>query len=130
LTDDWRTLPSNILQDGGALPPEKEERPMVRLMRSARIKHGGKAMEALAFAKEIANYSEKKYGQIKVDVCLDSFGATGTIRWFVDYDDLATFEKVQSQVLADPEYWKLIGKAAAADLFIEGSAEDVMMRKI
>ena len=102
---------------------------MVRFMRSARIK-GGKFMEAIAFGKEMAEFSQKKYNAPPVSVFLDSFGNSGTIRWMVDYDDLATLEKVQSQVLTDPEYFELITKAMAADIFLDGTVEDVVTRQM
>ena len=55
---------------------------MVRWMRSARIQ-GGKYLEAIAWAKEMAGYAEKAYGASKVHVFLDAFGDIGTIRWSV-----------------------------------------------
>ncbi len=103
---------------------------MVRWMRSARIRHGGKFVEAVTYAKDIAAFVEKKYKAPRVNVYVDAVGQIGTIRWIVDYDDLGSFEKVQTQLLADSEYFQKIGKAGINELFIEGSVQDVVMRSM
>ena len=98
---------------------------MVRWMRSAQIAPG-KYMEAMQFAKEISEFSQKYEGASSVGVFLDSFGEVGVIRWFVDYENLASLEKIQDQIMADPEWFKKVGEAT--ELFIEGSSYDVVMR--
>ncbi len=101
---------------------------MVRWMRSARVKNGAKFIEAVTWAKQVAAFAEKKYNTPKVNVYMDVVGQIGTIRWIIDYDDLAEFEKVQAQVLGDPEYFAKLKQAESKELFIEGQLEDVMMR--
>jgi hypothetical protein len=96
-------------------------------MASLRVK-GGNMMLALQHAKEIAEFVTKYDGINSVDVFLDAFGETGTIRWFVEYEDLAALEKVQAQVMGDSAYWEKIG--GARDLFIEGSGQTVVMRGV
>jgi hypothetical protein len=46
----------------------------------------------------------------------------------MDFNDLATFEGVQNQALADDAYWKMIEEAK--DLFIEGSTHNMIMREL
>ena len=75
----------------------------VRWMRTATIKNG-RFMEAIAWAKETAGYVEKKFGTGKCDVWLDTFGPVGTIRWSIDFADLASIEKVQATMLMDADY--------------------------
>lgn len=99
---------------------------MVRWTRSARIAPG-KFMEAIRWAKEIAEYTNKKHGS-QVTVYLDSFGEFGTIRWFADYPDLATLEKLNHQLVADPEYLKKVMRGT--DLVMPGSVFDTVMRSI
>jgi len=99
---------------------------MIRWMRSARI--SGDIMKAIAWSKEIAEYAKKYEGVSSVNVFLDAFGDNGTVRWIVDYEDLATLEKAQNQLIADQEYWKKLEKAQG--LFIEGTIHDVAMRSI
>ena len=41
---------------------------------------------------------------------------------------IATLEKVQTQLVADETYWEKVGKGT--HLFIDGSAQDVVMRQI
>jgi len=100
---------------------------MVRWMRSAQIAPG-KYLQAMEFAKEISEFSQKYEGASSVGVFLDSFGSVGTIRWFVDYENLASFEKISDQIMADPEWFKKIEEAT--DLFIEGNTYDEVMRAI
>jgi hypothetical protein len=99
---------------------------MFRWMRSVRIA-AGKAAPALAWATEIAEYV-KKYEGPEVKVFMDAFGEVGTIRWMVDYDSLATFEKVMTQLMADQEYFQKLEKTK--ELLIEGSGYDVVMRSL
>ena len=101
---------------------------MIRWMRSARIAPG-KYAEAIQFATEIVEYVKKKYeGAPDTGVFADSFGEIGTIRWCADYADFASWEKVQSQMVADPEWWQKMD--AIKDLFMPGSAHDVVMRSL
>jgi hypothetical protein len=85
-------------------------------------------MKAMQFASEISEYVKKYEGLSDIRVYFDCFGDSGNIRWFVDYEDLATLEKVQSQVLADQEYWQKLEKNK--DLFIVDSIKDVAMRSV
>jgi hypothetical protein len=61
-------------------------------------------------------------------VFLDMAGNTSTIRWMIDYPDLATFEKVFKQVQADAEYWKLLGEYD--DAFVQAEVEDLVLTQI
>jgi hypothetical protein len=84
-------------------------------------------MEAMHWAKEIAEFSNKKYGT-QTTVYLDSFGEYGTIRWFWDCADLATLEKVGYQLFADQEYLQRLSQGPA--LLVPGSVFDTVMRSI
>jgi len=107
--------------------PGKEGLKMVRWMSVTRIS-AGNGVPAMQHAKEMAEFAKKYEGVSSCSVYIDSFGETGTIRWFMDFDDLAAFEKVQSQALADEAYWKNLEKAK--NLFIEGSNRTMVMREI
>ena len=85
-------------------------------------------MKVLAWSKEIAEYVKKYEGLSSIAVFLDAFGDSGTVRWIVDYEDLATLEKVMNQLMADQEYWKKLEQAK--NFFIEGSVHDIVMRGI
>ena len=99
---------------------------MIRWTRSAKIAYG-KFPQATKWAKEITEFSNKKY-KTQTSVYLDSFGEYGTIRWFCDFADLAALEKVGNQLMADQEYLKKVSQAA--DLFIQGSGYDTVMQAI
>jgi hypothetical protein len=77
---------------------------LIRWTRSLRIASAKYFLQATQWAKEIAEFVSKKY-KIQVSVYMDSFNGIGTIRWFCDYADLATMEKVMSQINMDQEYW-------------------------
>src|SRR5690242_17510226 len=81
----------------------------IRWTRSARIANG-KMMEAIAWAKEVAGYVEKKVGT-KIDVWMDAFGPVGTIRWSMDFADLSALDKAQVAIMADQSYMQMIEKA-------------------
>ena len=99
---------------------------MIRWTRSAQIA-SGKFPQAVQFAKEIADYSNKKY-KTQTSVYMDSVGEFGRIRWFCDFTDFAAWEKIGGQLMADQEYLKKVNQAA--DLFVHGSVFDTVMRAI
>jgi len=99
---------------------------MIRWTRSARIATG-KDLQAMKWAKEIQQFNNKKY-KLQGTVYLDLFGEYGTIRWFTDFPDLATLEKVMNQVLADQEYLQKLSQVPG--LFIQGSGFDTVMRTL
>ena len=99
---------------------------MIRFTRSARIVHG-KFPQAVQWAKEITEFANKKY-KIQMSVYVDCFGEVGTIRWFADYADLATVEKIRNQILADQEYWRKFNQSA--ELLVHGSLFDMVLQPI
>jgi hypothetical protein len=101
----------------------------VRWTRNATIANG-KYMEAIAWAKEMAGYVEKKFGTPSCSVWMDVFGPVGTVRWSIDFTDLAAVEKAQSAMMADANYWQLIDKAFKSGLFVDGAAVDVISRSL
>ena len=100
---------------------------MIRWTRSLRIASAKYFPQAMQWAKEITEFVNKKY-KIQVSVYMDSFGENGTIRWFCDYADLATMEKVTNQMATDQEYWQRV--IQASDFIMQGSVYDTVMRAI
>lgn len=98
---------------------------MVRWMRTARISGSSKFGRAMEFAQKTKGLTARFPDAKKIEVYLNMMGESGTMRWFIDYADLATFEKVNNQVLKDAEYWKLV--AEYEDTFVQSSVEDVVM---
>lgn len=100
---------------------------MIRWTRSLRIASGKFYPQAMQWAKEIAEFVSKKY-KIQVSVYMDTFGEIGTIRWFCDYEDLASLEKVMNQLNADQDYWPKV--IQASDFIMQGTVKDTVMRAI
>jgi hypothetical protein len=98
-----------------------------RWQRSSQIS-SGKNEEALQFALEVSEYVNNKYPEITVRPYIEVFGTVGKVHWFVDYDSLATFERINSKLLSDAGFVALI--KGAANLFIEGSGRDTMVMSI
>jgi len=82
----------------------------------------------MQYAKEMAEFVKKYEGVPPVRVFFDSFGDFGTIRWIVDYDDLAALEKVRDQMIADEAFHQRLEQTP--DLFIDGNIQDIVMREI
>ena len=101
----------------------------IRFIRTVQI-HAGKLQEAVAWAKEMAAYCEKKYATGKVSVFLDASGTVGKLRWMMDLADLAALDKVNAQFMSDPEYFKMVGRAFSGGLFFDGQTEDTILRQI
>jgi hypothetical protein len=100
---------------------------MIRWTRSVRISSAKYIPQAMQWAKEIGEFVSNKY-KIQVSVYTDSFGEINTIRWFCDYADLATMEKVMNQINTDQEYWQKV--IQASDFILQGSAHDIVMHTI
>ena len=100
-----------------------------RWTRTAHIANG-KFQEAISWSKEIAGYCEKKYNTGKICTFVNAIGPLGTLHWQVDYPTLAEFERVQTAMLTDPDYWKYVNKAMTNTLFIDGRTEDKLTREV
>jgi hypothetical protein len=59
---------------------------------------------------------------------MDLFGEGITIRWFCDYPDLATLEKITGQMGADQEIMQKI--LQMCDYFVQSSLCDRVMRSL
>ena len=100
---------------------------MVRWMRTARLTGPG-PMNAMAWIKELQEYMKQNHSKYLAQVFADSFGENGTMRWFIDFEDLAALEKHMQEITEDQGYWQRIENAKG--LFVEGSVYDVVMRSI
>ncbi|MFN0247039.1 MAG: hypothetical protein ACKV2T_09025 [Kofleriaceae bacterium] len=100
----------------------------IRWTRTSKIKNA-RMMEAVAWSKEISSWGEKKHG-VKVETWLDVVGEFGTIRWSVDYPDVASWDAKFLAINMDPEYHQYVAKAMKDELFIDGSGLDTLSRKM
>lgn len=101
---------------------------MVRFHRSARAAAGTTFPEVVQWAKEVADYVTSNYPEATILAFAEQYGAVGTIHWYADYEDIATLDRVGSQLNTDEGYWAIMGKGT--DLFIEGSVNDTVMASV
>ncbi|MGA3115026.1 MAG: DUF6039 family protein [Syntrophobacteraceae bacterium] len=100
---------------------------MVRYQRSARAKYG-KFPEAVQLSKAMTEYINTKCSPLSLQAYATVFGDVGTLYWYVDLKDFASYESLQRQVRSDQGYWAILNKGA--ELFIEGSYHDTLMSSV
>ena len=96
---------------------------MVRFMRSA-LAAIGKAPEAMAFAKEIADYVRDTH-DVDIKVYMES---DGTFHWITDYPDFETFASKRATITADAGYWAIIAKAEG--ILLDGTVQDSVLTQM
>lgn len=99
---------------------------MIIFVRTASVMPG-KMGEAMAAAREIAAYVSKKFG-VTLEVMLPVGGNPNRIAWRSEYSGLGDLEETFNQTITDADYGALVAKIA--NLFIAGSVEDVIWRKV
>jgi hypothetical protein len=99
---------------------------LINFHRSASVAPG-KAITALAFAREVAAYIKGKTG-LEVKIGMPIGGNPNRIGWFLQYQNLAALEDTQAKLLQDQKYMELIAKSA--DNFIAGSLHDEIWRQL
>jgi len=83
---------------------------MIRFQRSIHTTRN-KNLEAIQWAKEIADYVNGKQPNYKVQAFSLRFGDINTIVWQADFEDLAALDKYQQFFGADKGYWEVVSKA-------------------
>ena len=101
---------------------------MIRFHRSARAAGSTPFPVVVQWAKEVADYVSSNYPESSVSVFAEQFGAVGTIHWYADYEDIATLDRVSSQLNVDEAYWAVISKSSG--YFIEGSIKDTVVQSV
>jgi hypothetical protein len=97
---------------------------VIYYLRSAAIAQG-KIVGAMSFAREIAKYIETKTGK-SVSIGTPVGGQANRIGWFVEYENLASLDEIQTKLLQDPEYLAMVAKGG--ENFIAGSLHDEIWR--
>jgi hypothetical protein len=97
---------------------------MIRFVRTANIAPG-KLGDALAFAKQVAEFVGKNFG-VHLEIMMPVGGNPNRVAWRAEYASLAAMEEMQMKMLADPKYLEMVSKGAAN--FIPGSVNDVIWR--
>lgn len=100
---------------------------MFRFHRISRAKTG-KFQDAVRWAKEVVEYLYTNYAPISTQAYAELFGDLNVIHWYTDFEDLATFERTNKQLLEDQGYRTLLNQANV--LFIDGSAHDTLIQSL
>jgi hypothetical protein len=100
---------------------------MIRHQRTGLAKVG-QAWEVIRFAKEIADFINKKYAPISVQVYSEVFGELNTIYWQTDYADLASLEEFHARLIADHDYQAIVAKGN--DIFVDGTLHDKLLKAV
>jgi hypothetical protein len=100
---------------------------MYRLLRSIKVKPAT-AMESIQIAQEIANYVNKNYPKVNVQVCIPIFSELQKIVWFADYESLTFIQELNLKIMADEKYMAIVLKLA--DKIIEGSGKDELFQSL
>ena len=107
---------------------QEEQQFNILTIREAGVK-AGKWPEVMQFSREVGAYWQSKNFQgVKGRAYFEVLGDVNKIYWITEWKDLATLERNNGQVMADPAYHAILQKAAG--LFIEGSIHDTVMRAI
>lgn len=99
---------------------------MIRFVRTTSIAPG-KVGDALAYAKQIAEYVGKQYG-VQLQVMMPVGGNPHRIAWRTEFPNLGAMEEFQSKLLLDPKFIELSSKAGPN--FIAGSMNDAIWRTV
>jgi len=99
---------------------------MIRFVRTATISPG-KLGDALAFAKQIAEYIGKNYGQ-KLEIMMPIGGNPNRVAWRTEYASLAALEEFMAKSASDPKYAELV-KSGGMN-FVAGSLNDSIWRTL
>ena len=85
-----------------------------------------KQVEAIQFAKEVADYINSKYKPVSVQVYSEVFEDLNNIYWYSDYKEfIATIERLRAQLRSDKGYWAIVFKGM--DYFMERSFHETLM---
>lgn len=97
--------------------------------RSIRIK--GDPLAALAFAKDMSAHIKKTWPGVTRSVVWQGLsGATGTLVFFSECEDLATLDRIHTTMMEDKVYWSKVAEARQKDLFDLASSQDMIMRQL
>lgn len=97
--------------------------------RTIRVK--GDPLAAIAVAKDIAAHIKKSWPGVTRSVVWQSLsGATGTLVFFSECEDLASLDRIHTTMMEDKAYWEKVADARKRELFDISSAQDMLMRQI
>jgi membrane-bound lytic murein transglycosylase MltF len=99
---------------------------MFRFHRTAVLSPSANLAEAARFAKEISEYTSRKYG-LKVECGLQMFGRP-SLHWFCDAEDINELTGTLAKFYGDAEYMALVDRMK--DHYVPGTLQDMLVRLI
>jgi hypothetical protein len=100
---------------------------MIKLVRSMQPRMG-KGIEVVQHAKAIADYVNRKFPSMHLEVFTAESGHHGTIYWLGESESLATLEQEDAAIAADPG-WAALWQEADG-LYVDGSLYNLMLRTL
>ena len=97
---------------------------MIRFTRTA-LTAQGQTAAAMTFAGKVTQLVNDRYPQAGVRWGMEVGGTAGTVHWSMDLPDLATVEKMFTELLSDPEYVSFVDSSGSA--FVSGSIHDTIV---
>lgn len=102
---------------------------MITWVRTANI-HDGKIQEAFSWAAKAANYINKKFEGVNVQVARNVGGPIYQVHWVATYQSLASFEKLGKQIESDEGYQGLLAEIRQQAAFIGTSVVDSLYETV
>ncbi len=87
-----------------------------------------KTAEALPIAKEITEYFDKKYPSLSGRLYLEKSNEVTTVHWFADYQDLASFRRINTELGSDEEFRAIWRKIIS--FIVEGTIQQTLLTPV
>jgi hypothetical protein len=100
---------------------------MIKQIRKIKPK-SDKFFEAIQFARELVNFLNEKYPELKSEVFWERFGDAQTLHFYFQYDNLADFEGKVDKLMADKDFLAINNKGMI--LFVDGAQRITMIQSI
>ena len=97
---------------------------MFRFERTTTVKHAAEVPAAVQFASDVTTYLNKRYN-LDMKFGVELFGEA-RIQWYFDTASLDDSAKLNSSLLKDDEYEKMLKKSE--EFWIEESLHDTIVR--
>jgi hypothetical protein len=101
---------------------------MIGIGRSIRI--SGDPIAAMAFARDMVEHIKKWPGVTRAVCWQGMSGPTGALVFFSECADLATLDKINTNMMEDKAYWGKVAEARKQGLFDLSSSQDMLMRQL
>jgi len=97
---------------------------MFRFERTAMVKHAAEVPAAVQFASDVTTYLNKRY-KLDMKFGVELFGEP-RIHWYYDLESLDDSAKLNTTLLDDDDYEKMLKKSE--ELWVDESMHDTIVR--